>query len=114
MLTLIDTITAALLGALESGWATLATFMIPILGVCAVISYYREYSVTVMSSGAGQGEALAHGLTLIFAAGCYLFLMTQIFPIANAALDTAFYWGLLGAGGDTSSAQLRAPSFIFE
>jgi type IV secretion system protein TrbL len=114
MLTLIDTITSALLGALESGWATLAAFMLPILGVCAVISYYREYSTTVMSSGAGQGEALAHGLTLVFAAGCYLFVLTQIFTMANAALDTVFYWGLLGSGGDVSSAQLRQPSFIFE
>src|SRR5215510_9571415 len=114
MLTLIDTITAAFLAALESGWATLATFALPILGICATISFYREYSGTVMSSGAGLSEALAHGLTLIFAAGCYMFLLLQIFPIANAALDTAFYWGLLGAGGEVSSAQLRTPSFIFE
>jgi type IV secretory pathway TrbL component len=114
VLTLIDDITGGFLQALQNGQGTLAAFMLPILGVCAVISYYREYSTTVMSSGAGMGDCLAHALLLVFAAGCYLFLLTQLFPIANAALDTVFYWGLLGAGSDLSSAALRAPSFIFE
>jgi type IV secretory pathway TrbL component len=114
MLTLIDNITGAFLTALMSGWATLNTFVLPILGVCAVISFYREYSTTVMSSGAGVGDALAHGLLLIFAAGCYLFLLQQLFTIAQAALDTVFYWGLLGSGSSLTTAQLRAPSFIFE
>jgi len=114
MLTLIDQIVAAFLTALQGGQQALAVFSLAILGVCAVISYYREYSATVMSSGAGQGDALAHALLLIFAAGCYLFLLTQLFAIANAALDTVFFWGLAGAGGGVSSAQLRAPSFLFE
>jgi type IV secretory pathway TrbL component len=114
MLTLIDDITGTFLTVLASGWATLSTFSLAILGVCAVISYYREYASTVMSSGTGTGEALAHGLLLIFAAGCYLLLLINLFPLAQAALDTAFFWGLLGAGGGVSSAQLRTPSFIFE
>ena len=79
-----------------------------------MISYYREYSTTVMSSGAGMGDAMAHGILLIFSAGCYLFLLTQIFAIAQAALDTVFYWGLLGSGGGVTSAALRTPSFIME
>jgi len=114
VLTLIDDITGAFIAALANGWATLATFTLPILGVCAVISFYREYSTTVMSSGAGMGDAIAHGILLIFASGCYLFLLTNLFPIAQAALDTVFYWGLLGAGGGATTAQLQAPSFIFE
>ena len=114
MLTLIDDITGTFLRALQAGQGTLATFSLAILGICAVISYYREYSVTVMSSGAGTGDALAHGLMLIFAAGCYLFLLTLLFPIANAALDTVFFWGFLGSGSDLSGAALRTPSFIFE
>jgi type IV secretion system protein TrbL len=114
MLTIIDKITAAFLAALQTGGQALAVFSLAILGVCAVISYYREYSATVMSSGAGTGDALAHALLLIFSAGCYLFLLTQLFQMAQAALDTVFYWGLRGAGGGVSSAQLRAPSFIFE
>jgi type IV secretory pathway TrbL component len=114
MLFLIDNITAAFLSALQSGGQRLAVFALPILGVCAVISYYREYSATVMSSGAGLGDALAHALVLIFAAGCYLFLLTQIFAIAQAALDTVFGWGLMGAGGSVTSAQLRTPSFIMD
>jgi type IV secretory pathway TrbL component len=114
MLFLIDNITAAFLNALQSGGQRLAVFMLPILGVCAVISYYREYSATVMSSGAGMGDALAHALLLIFSAGCYLFLLTQIFAIAQGALDTAFSWGLMGAGGSVTTAQLRNPSFIME
>jgi type IV secretory pathway TrbL component len=114
MLSLIDEITAAFLGAIQAGGQALAVFMLPILGVCAVISWYREYPATVMSSGAGLGDALAHGMLLIFAAGCYLFLLTQLFTIAQAALDTVFTWGLLGAGGGVTSAQLRAPSFILE
>ena len=65
MLTLIDDILGAFIQALQAGQGTLATFSLAILGVCAVISYYREYSVTVMSSGAGLGDALAHALTLI-------------------------------------------------
>ena len=99
MLTLMDDMTAAFLAAIQAGGQALAVFMLPILSVCALISYYREYSATVMSSGAGMGDALAHGMLLIFAAGCYLFLLTQIFTIAQAALDLMFTWGLLGAGG---------------
>jgi type IV secretion system protein TrbL len=114
MLFLIDNITAAFLSAMQTGGKQLAIYMLPILSVCAIISYYREYSATVMSSGAGMGDALAHALLLIFAAGCYLFLLTQIFTIAQAALDTVFSWGLLGAGGSVTSAQLRTPSFIME
>jgi type IV secretory pathway TrbL component len=113
VITLIDQITAGFLGAIAAGQQALAVFALPILGVCAIISYYREYSQTVMSSGAGLGDALAHALTLIFAAGCYVFLLTKLFAITQAALDTVFFWGLTGAGGGVSSAQLTAPSFIF-
>jgi type IV secretion system protein TrbL len=113
VLTLIDQITAGFLSAIQAGQHALAAFALPILGVCALISYYREYSQTVMSSGAGLGDALAHALVLIFATGCYILILTHLFPIAQAALDTVFYWGLLGAGGGVSSAQLTAPSFIF-
>jgi hypothetical protein len=52
-----------------------------------------------MSSGAGLGDYLAHALLLIFATGCYMFVLLQLFAIAQAALDTVFFWGLLGAGG---------------
>src|SRR6266702_2742305 len=114
MFTLIDAITAGFLGAIDAGQQALAVFALPILAICALISYYREYSATVMSSGAGLGDALAHALLLIFAAGCYMFVLLQLFDIAQAALNTVFYWGLLGAGSDVTSAQLTAPSFIFE
>jgi len=114
MFTLIDAITAGFLGAIDAGQQALAVFAIPILAVCALISWYREYAATVMSSGAGMGDALAHAITIIFAAGCYMFLLLQLFAIAQAALNTVFYWGLLGAGGALSSAQLTQPSFIFE
>src|SRR5262249_18428875 len=114
MFTLIDQITAGFLGAIDAGQQALAVFAIPILTVCATISWYREYGPTVMSSGAGMGDALAHALAIIFAAGCYMFVLTKLFAIAQAALDTVFFWGLLGAGGGVSSAQLTAPSFIFE
>lgn len=114
MLFIIDELTRAFLAALQGGGEMLAVFMLPILSVCALIAWYREYSATVMSSGAGMGDALAHALLLVFGAGCYLFFLTQLFTIANAALDTVFYWGLLGAGSGVTSAQLRAPSFILE
>jgi len=114
MFTLIDAITAGFLGAIDAGQQALAVFALPILAICALISYYREYSATVMSSGAGLGDYLAHALLLIFATGCYMFVLLQLFAIAQAALDTVFFWGLLGAGGGVSSAQLTQPSFIFE
>src|SRR5437870_998949 len=41
-------------------------------------------------------------------------VVTKLCAIAQAALDTVFFWGLLGAGGGVSSAQLSQPSFIFE
>jgi hypothetical protein len=99
MFTLIDAITAGFLGAIDAGQQALAVFALPILAICALISYYREYSATVMSSGAGLGDYLAHALLLIFATGCYMFVLLQLFAIAQAALDTVFFWGLLGAGG---------------
>jgi type IV secretory pathway TrbL component len=113
MFTLIDTITAGFLGAIDAGQQALAIFALPILGVCFLISYYREYAATVMSSGAGMGDALAHCLLIVFTCGCYMFLLIQLFAISQAALETVFYWGLLGAGGGVSSAQLSQPSFIF-
>src|SRR5438128_8208727 len=51
MLTIIDEITAAFLSALQTGGQALAVFSLAILAVRAVISYYREYSATVMSTG---------------------------------------------------------------
>jgi type IV secretory pathway TrbL component len=114
MFTLIDTITGAFLAAIDAGQQALAVFALPILGICFLISYYREYAATVMSSGAGLGDALAHGILIVFTCGCYMFLLTQLFAISQAALETVFYWGLLGAGGGVSSAQLTQPSFIFE
>ena len=50
MFTLIDAITAGFLGAIDAGQQALAVFAIPILAICALISWYREYAATVMSS----------------------------------------------------------------
>jgi len=48
MFTLIDAITAGFLGAIDAGQQALAVFAIPILAVCALISWSREYAATVM------------------------------------------------------------------
>src|SRR5437870_154673 len=114
MFTLIDAITAGFLGAIDAGQQALAVFALPILAICAPISYYREYSATVMGSGAGLVDFLAHALLLVFAAGGYMFVLLRLFGIAQAALDTVFFGALLGAGGGVSSGQLSQPSFIFE
>ena len=73
-------------------------FALPILAICALISYYREYSATVMSSGAGLGDYLAHALLLIFATGCYMFVLLQLFAIAQAASTRCFSGGCSGRG----------------
>src|SRR5215510_31115 len=106
MFTLIDAITAGFLGAIDAGQQVLAVYAMPILAVCALISYYREYSATVMSSGAGLGDYLAHALTIMFTAGCYMFVLTQLFAITQAALDQVFYWGLLSTGNTIPSVRL--------
>ena|SRR6516165_775907 len=98
MFTLIDAITAGFLGAIDAGQQALAVFALPILAICALISYYREYSATVMSSGAGLGDYLAHALLLIFATGCYMFMLLQLFAIAQAASIRCFSGGSSGPG----------------
>src|SRR2546430_15988990 len=113
MFTLIDAITAGFLGAIDAGQQALAVFALPILAICALISYYREDSATVMSSGAGLGDYLAHALLLIFATGCYMVILLELFASAPAPLDTRFFWGLLVAVGVVSAGQLSHRAFFF-
>jgi type IV secretory pathway TrbL component len=113
MLSIVNEITGAFLDAIEGLGTSLSSYSLLILGICFLISYYREYSATVMSSGTGLGDALAHFLTLMFACGCYMFVLFHLFPLANAALETVFAWGLAGSA-QVGVGQIRSHAFIME
>jgi hypothetical protein len=101
MFTLIDAITAGFLGAIDAGQQALAVFALPILAICALISYYREYSATVMSSGAGLGDYLAHALgwltgSLIRAlvSSAMVGIATPLFDLLNQPLPSTGFFSI--------------------
>ena len=76
------------------------------------IGYYREYSATVMSSGAGLGDALAGFLLLVMGLGITLWIVTMIIPMGDALFQAAITMGLTAAGSPITANQLRSPSFL--
>jgi len=111
---LVDTITQGFLGALDVGAVSLSRFALPILAVCATISFYRDYGALVMQGGAALGDALASVVLIFVGIGGYYWFLVNLLPLSTAALATVVEWGLTPGGGSLTADLIRKPSIILD
>lgn len=114
METMVNLLAGAYLGALEAGARALTVYALPILAVAAFVQFHREWWPVVMSGGSQMGDALGHFLVMLVTVGFYMWLILNLWDIAQAAFDTFVQWGLLGGGNGLSTGQLRNPGFIMQ
>lgn len=114
METLIDTIAAGFLGAIQAGTLAVAPYGLGLLGVLAAIAYGMRQWPMVMSSGAGMGDMLASFLLLMLGLGITLWIVTMIIPMGDALYQAALTIGLSAAGSPVTADDLRSPSFFLK
>jgi type IV secretion system protein TrbL len=114
METLINSLAATYLGALEAGARALVGYALPILGFAALIQFHREWWPVVISGGGHVGEALGHLVFMLITLGFYMWLILHLWDLGQALFDTFATWGMLGGGNGLTSAQLRNPGFILD
>jgi hypothetical protein len=109
----IDQITAAFLGALQTGGKALAKYSLPLLVVLGIIQYYRTQGVRVLAGTGSLSDALASPLLFAITLGMYYYVLVHLFDLGQAALQTTFQWGLEASGHPANlQANLQKPSFI--
>ena len=107
---MLDNITLAFLGAIQSGTTSLARFSLPLLGVLALIALYTQLGPLLASGSAGAGDAIATVLLQAIKTGILFWLLVHLVPLATDALLTFFQWGSAAAGGAITPATLLQPS----
>src|SRR5262245_46775803 len=112
--TFIDQITAAFLGALQSGGAALGTYSLGILSIVALMAYYREFGARLLTGGGNLSDALGAPLLYFFTVGGYYYGLMHLHDIGVAALNTFIEWGITGASSRFDVSLLQKPSFLFE
>jgi type IV secretion system protein TrbL len=112
--TILDTITGAFVGALQTGTGALAHYSLPLLGVFALIAFYVQVGPLVASGGAGVGDALASILLTAVKIGVFYWLLANLTDIASAAFVTFLQWGIAPTGGGISAASFLAPSQVMD
>jgi type IV secretory pathway TrbL component len=112
METLIDTVVAGFLSAIEGALANVAPYGFGLLGVLAAIAFYFRYLPYVSSTGAGLGDALAGLILLMLGIGITMWMVLEIIPMGDALYQAAVTIGLNAAGSTVDASQLRNPSFI--
>jgi type IV secretion system protein TrbL len=110
---ILDTITAAFVGALQAGTAALAAFSLPLLGVFAIIAFYVQVGPLVASGGVQVGDAVASLLLTAVKTGVFYWLLVNLSPLADAAFQTFLQWGVAPSGG-VSGATFLAPSKVLD
>jgi type IV secretory pathway TrbL component len=111
---ILDTITAAFVSALQSGAGALAQYSLPLLGVFALIALYIQIGPLVASGGGGAGDALASVLLTAIKTGVFYWLLVNLNGIATAAFLTFLQWGITPTGGGMSAASFLAPSRVMD
>jgi len=112
--TILDTITAAFVDALQTGAGALAQYSLPLLGVFALIAFYVQVGPLVASGGAGVGDALASILLTAVKTGVFYWLLVNLNAIATAAFLTFLQWGITPTGGGISAASFLAPAKVMD
>ncbi len=110
---ILDTITAAFVGALQAGTAALAAFSLPLLGVFAIMAFYVQVGPLVASGGVQVGDAVASLLLTAVKTGVFYWLLVNLSPLADAAFQTFLQWGVAPSGG-VSGAIFLAPSKVLD
>src|SRR5712691_3865814 len=110
---ILDTITAAFVGALQAGTAALAAFSLPLLGVFAIIAFYVQVGPLVASGGVQVGDAVASLLLTAVKTGVFYWLLVNLSPLADTAFQTFLQWGVAPSGG-VSGAIFLAPSKVLD
>jgi type IV secretion system protein TrbL len=108
--TVLDDITAAFVAALQGGTALLGTFSLPLLGVLGVIAFYWRLGPALAAGEAGMGDAMAGTLLYTIVAGATYWILSNFIPMAQAAFDTFFGWGIAVSG--FSAGDLSHPSVV--
>jgi type IV secretion system protein TrbL len=103
--TALDTITTAFVSALQAGTGTLAAFSLPLLGAFALIAFYVHLGPMLASGSMHVGDAVASVLLSCLKTGVFYWLLLFLPPIALAAFDTFFQWGMAPAGAEVSFTQ---------
>jgi type IV secretion system protein TrbL len=112
--TALDTITAAFVGALQTGTGALAQYSLPLLAVLAVIAFYVQLGPLVASGGAGMGDALGGTLLSVLKVGVFYWLLVNFAPLASAAFLTFLQWGVAPTGGGISAQTFLSPSTVLD
>jgi len=107
---MLDTITLAFLGAIQTGTASLARFSLPLLRVLAIIAIYTKLGPLVASGSAGAGDAIATVLLQAIKTGILFWVLVHLVDFSTDALLTFFQWGSAAAGGAITPASLLKPS----
>jgi type IV secretory pathway TrbL component len=107
---ILDDITIAFVGALQTGVGVLAFFSLPLLTVLGIIAFYWRLAPQFAAGSAGMGDAMASTLLYAVVAGSTYWVLTNIVVIAQAAFDTFFGWGISVSG--YSGGDLSQPSIV--
>ena len=111
---ILDTITAAFVGALQTGQGALAQYSLPLLVIFATIAFYLQLGPLLASGGAGAGDAIASTLLMLLKIGVFYWLLVRLAPLANAAFVTFLQWGIAPTGGGVSAATFLTPSKVMD
>src|SRR5467141_3483807 len=112
--TILDTITAAFVNALQAGQNTLASYSLPLLGVFAVIAFYVQFAPLLASGGGGAGDAAASLLLTVVKFGVFYWILVNLAGMAEAAFLTFLQWGIAPAGGGLSAQTFLNPSVLVD
>lgn len=111
---ILDTITAAFVGAIQAGTGALAAYSLPLLAAFALIAFYVHVGPLVASGGAQVGDAVAGVVLIAVKAGVFYWLLVNLAPMATAAFATFLQWGVTPASSGFSGAAFLAPSKVLD
>src|SRR2546430_16140578 len=106
--TILDQITAAFVGALQTGIGALTQYSLPLLAVLGTIALYLSLSHATLSSGVGAGDALAAAILSILKVGVFYWLLVNWVSLTTATLTTFLQWGIAPTGGGISAQTVLA------
>jgi type IV secretion system protein TrbL len=110
--TLLDQLAQGFILALKGGQAALLNPAFGLLGILAVITFYRTMGSVMVSGGYGAGDAIASCLLLCIRIGFFSFLLFHIVALSEAAFLSFLQWGLASTGGSVTLAMYQTPSLI--
>lgn len=112
METLMDTVVAGFVEAIQSATVAVAPYGMWLLAVLAIAAYFFRYAPYVSSTGVGMGDLLAGFLLLILGLALTQWILLNLIPMGEALYLGALVMGLGAVNSPVTVDQLRNPSFI--